>query len=155
MGFHRIVNAVVHRRAVVAAVFLSVIGLASACLPASPPGTSHSPSGHVDSVLATNCDRGRGYEPCILVLGWASDWDTTAPIQVFVLAGGAWYGPFVANVSRPDVDQAFGRGANYGFEATVFLPVAPVSGASVCVSAINVGPGENTLLGCPEVVWIQ
>ena len=53
MGLHRIVTAVVPRQAALAGVLLSVMALTTACLPAPPPGTSHSPSGYLDSVAVS------------------------------------------------------------------------------------------------------
>jgi len=47
-------------------------------------------------------------------------------------------------VSRPDVDAVHHMGENHGFD----LEVGGPPGASVCVYAINVGPGSNSLIAC-------
>jgi hypothetical protein len=133
--------------AVLAGVF-AVMALLSACVPAPPPGTSSSPSGYVDSVTG-------GYGR-LRVQGWASDWDTRNPIKVSFLIGGEWVRTVEANKPRPDVDAAFGRGANFGYDETFVLPAGDTA---VCVTALNVGPGFNSLLGCgsaqvlPEPTW--
>ena len=135
----------------VVAAALVVVGLLSACEPAQPPGTSHSPSGYVDGVTLTGVSATNG-SYTVRVQGWASDWDTTAPIKVVFLAvhkdgTSRWYdGTFDANKPRPDVAAAYGRGANYGFDQT--LGFAWESVTTICVSALNVGPGDNTFLGC-------
>ena len=134
--------------AVVVAV-LAVVG--TSCEPAPPPGTSHSPSGYVDGVTLTAIGVTSG-SYTVRVQGWASDWDTTTPIKVVFLAvhkdgTSRWYsGTFDANKPRPDVAAAYGRGANYGFDET--LSFAWESVTNICVSTLNVGPGDNTFLGC-------
>ena len=132
---------------------LAVVG--TACEPAPPPGTSHSPSGYVDGVTLTGVNLTGGSSYTVRVQGWTSDWDTTAPIKVAFLVvykGGAsewyWRGAFDANKSRPDVAAAYGRGANFGFDEEIVV-TGPVS--DICVSALNVGPGDNTFLGCKAI----
>ena len=49
---------------------------------------------------------------------------------------------------RPDVDAAFARGPDHGYD--VLVPAA--AGAhTVCVYAIDANGGPNTLLGCRAV----
>ena len=85
------------------------------------------------------------------VEGWASDWDTREPIQIVVARTSGdgdsvtWLGGQVADVPRPDVDAAFGRGADFGFDLEV--PIV-VDEQVVCVGALNVARGTNTLIGC-------
>jgi hypothetical protein len=83
----------------------------------------------------------------VTVAGWAIDPDTVAPIPVHVYVDGTGTA-LTANGSRPDVDAAFGYGANHGFGVTV-----PASGGShtVCAYGINVAAGSNVLLGCRVV----
>ncbi|CAB4698379.1 MAG: PKD domain-containing protein [Actinobacteria bacterium] len=120
----------------IALVLLS--GLVTACKLAPNPGTSHSPSGYVDVVT--------GGPNSVRIEGWTSDWDTLNPINVVFLINGAWApGVFNANLSRTDVDAWYRRGAYFGFDVTLPVPAGPVS---VCVIALNVGPGQNTILGC-------
>ena len=64
---------------------LAVVG--TSCEPAPPPGTSHSPSGYLDSIRVETrrdgvvCDAGNESSPSptykvAVIEGWASDWDT-------------------------------------------------------------------------------
>lgn len=113
-------------------------GLLGACELAPAPGTSNSPSGYVDVVT--------GGADSVRVQGWTSDWNTLNPIDVVVLINGVWApGAFTANLPRTDVAARYGRGANFGYDVT--LP-APAGALSVCVVALNVGRGQNTILGC-------
>ena len=129
------------RPVVLGGVLLALVllsGLLTACELAPNPGTSNSPSGYVDVVT--------GGADSVRVEGWTSDWNTLNPINVVVMINGAWApGVFNANLSRTDVAARYGRGANFGFDVTLPVPAGPVS---VCVVALNVGRGENTILGC-------
>jgi hypothetical protein len=112
--------------------------LLASCESAPAPGTSSSPSGYVDSAV--------GGEGSVRVQGWASDWNTLNPIKVVFLVNGEWVKQiFTADTSRPDVDRKYARGANFGFDETLSVPAGAVS---ICAVALNVGSGENTLLGC-------
>lgn len=110
--------------------------VAVSCQVAPPPGTSSSPSGYLDVV--------KGGDEVVRIAGWASDWDTTAPIKVVFMVNGTWVkGVFDANKPRADVGAAFGRGNDFGFDETIPAPAGKVT---VCVVALNVGPGEDSLL---------
>jgi hypothetical protein len=128
---------------------------------APPPGTSHNPSGILDSATLTFTDPPLP-TPEIHLTGWASDWDITAPIKVaFWTEDPAtvpyitpqWQETVLADQPRPDVDAAFHRGANFGFDTTVTYgdPGLFPAYETVCVVALNVGPGDNTILGCRDV----
>ena len=85
--------------------------------------------------------------------GWAIDPDTTSAVRVDVYVDGTGFASFQASSSRPDVGKAYpAYGANHGINATY-----PISeGAhNVCVYAINVGLGGNTLLGCQNITIVQ
>lgn len=105
----------------------------------TPPPRSAPPFGNVEVIE----DRSGS----VHVGGWALDPDTDQPIRVHVYIGQNGVAQ-TANLSRPDVASAFGKGASHGFDAT--LP-APVGKNQVCVYAINDGVGDNTLLSCREV----
>ena len=80
------------------------------------------------------------------VAGWAADPDTDAPIDVHIYIGGVGT-PVRADRSRPDVGAAYpDKGAQHGFDET--LKATGTGQTAVCVYAINVGQGSNTLLGC-------
>ena len=56
----------------------------------------------------------------------------------------------IADVSRSDVGAVFpAYGPGHGYSATVLAGVPP--GATVCAYGINVGIGDNVLLGCKVV----
>jgi hypothetical protein len=82
----------------------------------------------------------------IRFVGWALDPDTVAPVAIHVYVQGAYAGTIPADRLRSDVWMYYpGYGDRRGFDATV--GAAP--GGTVCLFAINAGPGtENTLLGC-------
>jgi len=83
------------------------------------------------------------------VTGWALDFnDPSRSIGVVINVGSqhAAWGP--TTVTRSDVNSSFGVTGAHGFSSLVSLP----AGAStVCVYAVNIGAGSNTLLGCRTV----
>jgi GH25 family lysozyme M1 (1,4-beta-N-acetylmuramidase) len=90
------------------------------------------PFGHVDIAEVGNGG--------LRVKGWAIDPDTAAPIDMHVYVDGQYRGPVKADQSRPDVGAAFpGYGSNHGFESLVGN--LSNTAHTVCVYAINVGPG--------------
>jgi SpoIID/LytB domain protein len=85
----------------------------------------------------------------VQVRGWAIDPDTADPIAVHVYVNGVGYAT-EASVARPDVGAAYPLfGANHGFALDIAANVAAAQ--TVCVYAINNGPGTHTLLGCRTV----
>ncbi len=102
---------------------------------------SGSPFGSIDLMRA-----GPG---SVRVAGWVLDPDAAGPIQVHVYVDSIGT-PVVADRPRPDVGAAYpGYGPVHGFDATI--PVA-AGWRQVCAYAIDVGPGENRLLGCRMVL---
>ena len=82
----------------------------------------------------------------LTVYGWGFDPSTVNPILVSVSIDGAAGSAALAAISRPDVGAAYpGAGSNHGFADTL-----PTSNGehTVCVTALNVGLGHNTSLGC-------
>ncbi|MFC8191180.1 N-acetylmuramoyl-L-alanine amidase [Cellulomonas sp. NPDC057328] len=103
-------------------------------------GTNAPPVGSIDELSATS--------DTLTVRGWALDPDTRDPIDVHIYVNGV--GRVVrADLSRPDVDVAYGRGDRHGFSLQL-----PVAGGThqVCVYAINTPAGANTTLACTTVV---
>lgn len=82
--------------------------------------------------------------------GWTIDYDTFGPVQVQVLVDGAIFADFPASQPRPGLGAAFpGYGDNHAFRGTFFVP----SGQhTVCVIALNVGPGPNKQLRCQSLL---
>jgi len=96
------------------------------------------PRGALEQVVGT----GGG----IHVRGWAFDQDDPSqPVSVRVTLDGRPVATVSADVARPDVDTAYGVGATHGFDGTV--PAAEGS-HTVCVTAVDVGAGSDTDLGC-------
>jgi len=82
----------------------------------------------------------------VRISGWALDPDSIGAIPLHVYVNGGYAASVTADTQRPDVGWVYpGYGPAHGFDATVPAP----AGASVCVFAINAGPGTaNPLLGC-------
>lgn len=98
------------------------------------------PFGSFDSV-----NRAPG-STAVVVGGWTIDPDTAQPISISVTLDGAAAGTATANVNRPDVGRAYPSfGSQHGFLAT--FP-ANDGEHKLCVTAINVGTGNDTSLGC-------
>jgi hypothetical protein len=94
-----------------------------------PPPRGHNAVGALETVT---------FAPgSVRLTGWASDADTTGPINVQIHIDGSFVAAALAN--RP-------RGtASNGFDITV--PASATSG-SVCATAANVGLGMSARLGC-------
>ncbi|WP_139824688.1 hypothetical protein [Agreia pratensis] len=109
----------------------------------SPQGVDYSPIGSLDSVKA-------GFKT-VTVAGWTFDPETSGSIQVHAYVGGpygtgAWAGAFTANTDRPDIAARWpSYGSKHGFSFSIPTPSTP---QNICVYAINLGQGTNTLLGC-------
>lgn len=79
----------------------------------------------------------------IEIVGWARDPQTVAPITVVVTVGDRTVEVLAQSAHDPATHAA--HGSTHGFE--VVVPAA--SGEhSVCVTARNVGDGNDTMLGC-------
>ncbi|MEX1140717.1 MAG: hypothetical protein WEB79_00185, partial [Thermoleophilaceae bacterium] len=108
------------------------------------------PRGHYD--LASSPEAGR-----VRVRGWAFDPNaktTALDVHVYIGgkagSGGVALGSRKANKHRPDVGKAFpGVGDYHGFDET--FTTGRTGSQPLCVYAINVGPGNNKLLGCKTV----
>ncbi len=100
------------------------------------------PTAHRDA--AVSAARGR-----LTVRGWAFDRDDLSrAVTVRVLVDGRTAGSVAAARSRPDVDRAYRVGAAHGFDTTV----AAASGKrKVCVTAVGIGRGGDTSVGCVVV----
>lgn len=110
------------------------------CAAVTVPGPD--PLGRVDAVTTAP---GR-----VVARGWAVDPDTTssALVQMYV----DWSANVLARTGgpRPDVARALPwAGESRGFEIALDVPEGP---HTVCVYAINAGPGASRELGCSRVV---
>lgn len=88
----------------------------------------------------------------VQVGGWALDPDVTGPIAVHVYVDGKATLGVTAAGPRPDVEAAFHRGTNHGFDATLH---ASNGTHSVCLYAIDSNGGTNVLLGCRTVTVVN
>ena len=81
--------------------------------------------------------------------GWALDPDTSAPIIVQMYVDGRANALTWANLSRPDVGAVFpAAGPAHGYSLTMQTTPGP---HTLCLYAINVGPGFSRSLGCRAV----
>lgn len=106
----------------------------------SPTGITLSPVGNLE-VATASVDKAT-------FRGWTFDPESAAPIDVHVYINDQWGGAFTASRSRHDVALAYpSYGPNHGFEISV--PLHPdATTFTACLYAINIGFGENRLLGC-------
>ncbi|MFJ6199253.1 fibronectin type III domain-containing protein [Micromonospora sp. NPDC092111] len=88
----------------------------------------------------------------VAVRGWAADPDEpTRSLDVRVLVDNAPVATVRADVDRPDVARAHPElGARHGVQVDV--PAAGPGEHSVCLQAVNVGPGTDTTVGCARYV---
>ena len=83
------------------------------------------------------------------VQGWVLDPDSTAPIQARVIVDGVVASTVTAALERADIAAAFpGYGASHGFSAPLSLGAGT---HTVCVQAVNVGAGSDTMLPCRQL----
>lgn len=85
----------------------------------------------------------------VTATGWAIDPNTSDPILVQMYVDGRTQTVARADRARPDVGAAYpGYGSAHGYSVTL-----PSDGGqhTVCLYAINTGPGASTLLGCRVV----
>lgn len=126
--------------AVTAIAALAVLGCAQAGADAATPDD---PIGHLDQAVASG-------STAIRVVGWAADPnDLRKPLTVLGSVDGIVVGQLVTAVARPDVVAARSTGPTPGFSMS--LPAQPGS-HNVCVTAVNIGAGANTVMRCWNVV---
>ena len=102
---------------------------------------SGSPFGFVDSTTVS--------PSMVTVRGWSIDPDIASAVSMRVTVDGVATA-FTADRTRADVGQVYGLyGAGHGFDQTVR---ASAGTRQVCVTAVNVAAGTDTLLGCSRVV---
>ena len=98
-----------------------------------------SPTGVIDAATLSP-------DGLLQVSGWAIDPDTADPIPVHVSVDGAETDLGPTNVDRADLRTAFPLyGTRHGYSWTTQLSRA---NHTVCVTAIDTGPGDNASLGC-------
>lgn len=111
---------------------------------------TYNPEGVIDAV--------EGGNGTIHLRGWAFDRDAlNQAVEIHVYVGGEagsgkeiWgNGDGVANVERRDVNNAYAVGNNHGYDYTLNVPLT--GDFDVYVYAINIGGGNNVLLGHKRV----
>ncbi|MEU6537405.1 hypothetical protein [Streptomyces sp. NPDC047000] len=101
---------------------------------------SHDPVGSLDTYTVSGSS--------VVVEGWALDPDTAGPVQVMVEYGGHDYGPYTADVSRPDVAAAYpGYGDRHGYRVTFTPPVLYGCNFAFGVRVLNTGAGTDSWPG--------
>ena len=101
------------------------------------------PFGQIDAVT--------GGPSKVTASGWAIDPDTSSAILVQMYVDGRANALTWANLPRPDIGAAFpAAGPNHGYSLT--MQTTPGS-HTVCLYAINNGPGTSSTLGC-QVVYV-
>ncbi|MCL9666620.1 hypothetical protein L2091_15445 [Curtobacterium albidum] len=106
--------------------------------------SGNSPTGVFDSATPTAGG--------ITVRGWAFDADTAGPLTV-KLSVGSTSSTLPTNQARADVQKVYPKaGATSGFGGTV---TAPAGVQTICATAVNVGSGKDTDLGCKTVTVLQ
>jgi hypothetical protein len=98
-----------------------------------------SPLGVVDAYTGASAGVG--------VRGWAFDPESTASLSIQVSIDGA-VSTIIANTSRPDVGLVYHKGDNHGFSTVL---AASNGRHVVCVTAVNLGQGRSSVLGC---LWV-
>ena len=84
--------------------------------------------------------------------GWAFDPDdTSAALEIQAYLDDKMIGKTVANLSRDDVNKAYGCGSNHGYGFEIQVGKEFVGTHTLSVYAINVGGGDNTLLRSESV----
>ncbi|MHB1472340.1 MAG: DUF1906 domain-containing protein, partial [Dermatophilaceae bacterium] len=102
---------------------------------------SSDPFGQIDAVTTG--------PSTVTAAGWAIDPDTSAPTLVQMYVDGRANALTWADQPRPDVAAAYpATGPNHGYTLTMATTPGP---HSVCLYAINTGPGTSRPLGCRTV----
>ena len=84
------------------------------------------------------------------VSGWAIDPDVTSSVTLHAYVNGAWGGSHTAAAVRNDVARAYpAYGSAHGYSIPVELQGGRTN--EVCIYGIDVGLGENSLIGCSSI----
>jgi hypothetical protein len=78
--------------------------------------------------------------------GWSFDYDAPdTGLTVVANVNGHYAGSVGSTVSRPDINAAMHGTGNHGYSIKVRLPAGD---STVCLHALNQGPGNQSRLGC-------
>jgi hypothetical protein len=135
-GFSGIVRAAAGKHTICAASGGTVLRCIAVSVPAAGP------TGHLDSVASTAAGR-------ISVVGWTFDRDAVgSALRVRITTSGATARTTTADRTRTDVGRVYGVGSAHGISITYAVQAGR---RKVCATAINIGSGSNTSLGCVTV----
>ncbi len=91
---------------------------------------------------------------CSLITGWTFDPDdtpTSLTIHVYkngpAGGGGSFVGGYTANVSRPDINTAYGITGNHGYSFATPTDFMTGSAVPLYIYAVNTSGGNNPLIG--------
>ncbi len=91
-----------------------------------------------------------GITNTIAVSGWALDSDSIGAVSIQVASDGKVLQDIPANLAYPGLATTWpAYGANHAFSARVTLDAGE---HTVCTTAINIGQGASTLLGCARIL---
>ena len=133
-------------------------GIRQVCIYAIDPIGGTNPRIGCKSVTVDNkapigsFDSGTSVQGELRVRGWALDPDTTDSTRVHVYVDGKATASVLADQTRQDVANAYGKGAAHGYDVT--LP-ASVGNHEVCVYGIDATGGASTRLGCRTVTIVN
>ena len=123
----------------------SVFGLPSQWFIPTNSGPSGDPFGQIDYTSTV--------PGAVTAHGWAIDPSTASPILVQMYIDGHANALTWANMPRPDVGAAYPKaGPNHGY--TLTMQTTPGT-HTVCLYAINTGPGTSVGLGCRAVTVVN
>lgn len=125
---------------VVAAVgMLAALAVSAGSAHANPPGP-HDPFGVVEHFTVTN-------GVSVRATGWTGDPDTsTQNLLVYGAVDGHIAAHTTTNIARPWLAHIHHTSPTPGFDLTMPIPATGVH--TVCIFAINLGPGVGRVLGC-------
>jgi hypothetical protein len=105
---------------------------------------NHNPVGYLDSA------KGVGLKHGMQLKGWADDPDSTkTPLKILVSVDNAKAKRYNSGKPRPDVQKVHPTfGPNQGYSITIYTTPGI---HKVCVTAVNIGAGVNSLLRCANV----
>lgn len=108
----------------------------------------HDPIGAFESIGRSPSDPTQ-----LTVSGWALDQGTSDPITVSSTLDGKPGPTGTADGARPDIGSKYpGYGDDHGFSFTI---PADAGEHTVCLTAVNVGDGSDTTLGCQLIIAVN
>lgn len=103
--------------------------------------TGRDPIGHIDAVRVSGTT--------VVLSGWALDMDAPGPVIVQAYVDGRYAAMALSDILRSEPSPFFRAWGPYrGFD---LRPTVSPGTRTVCVYAVNMGPGASAVLGCTQV----